>query len=161
VSDLLVHREARISPCSKYRYRLTREWGDGESITFVMLNPSTADSNIDDPTIRRCMAFARREGAMGIAVVNLFALRSTDPRKLEGHDNPYGPDNFGALGEVLAGGRIICAWGAHQIAVNPGLAFRSRAKMLRTPLWCLGRTREGHPRHPLYVRSSQPLEPFS
>lgn len=160
MSGLLMSRSARISDCGKYRYRLTREWGDGESIAFVMLNPSTADASIDDPTIRRCMSFARREGAMGIVVVNLFAFRATKPKKLETADNPYGPDNLDALGDALSSGRVVCAWGAHQIAVNPGLALRQRAKRAGTPLWCLGRTREGHPRHPLYVPSTQPLEPF-
>jgi hypothetical protein len=83
MSDLFMRRTAIISECGRYRYRLTREWGDGPLLTFAMLNPSTANAEIDDPTIRRCMSFGRREGASGISVFNLFAQPT--PRGLLAH----------------------------------------------------------------------------
>lgn len=160
-ADLLIQKTAILSECGRYRYQLTRQWDSGDLMTFVMLNPSVADADIDDPTIRRCMSFARREKAPGIRVVNLFAFRATDPRKLKAADNPYGSGNFNALGQAISySSVVVCAWGAHQIAVNSGLTFRGRADASKVELKCLGRTREGHPRHPLYVRADQPLEPF-
>lgn len=78
--DLFTEQSATISECGRYRYRLTRRFADGPCATFVMLNPSTADETIDDPTIRRCRNFAIREGCGGLVVVNLFAYRATDPR---------------------------------------------------------------------------------
>ncbi len=161
MSDLLLRRSATISPCGLYRYRLERTWGDAPPLTFVMLNPSTADADIDDPTIRRCMSFARRGGFGGIVVVNLFGLRATDPKALIRADNPYGSGNFDALGTVLESrGDIVCAWGAHGQAVNTAKTFLLRAKGYRATLKCLGKTRDGSPRHPLYVRADQPLEAF-
>lgn len=155
-------RAAVISDCGRYRYRLERTWGEAPPMAFVMLNPSTADADIDDPTIRRCMSFARRDGRGGIVVVNLFGLRSTDPKGLAESDNPYGPGNFDAIGLVLeAKGDIVCAWGAHGQAVSAAKSFMLRAtKGYHTPLKCLGKTRDGSPRHPLYVKGDQPLEAF-
>src|ERR1700677_1476546 len=91
--DAPVRKNAMISPCEKYRYRLERFWGPGHALPFVMLNPSTADANIDDPTIRRCMGFSRREGAGGIIVVNLFAYRATEPSDLPAGAERIGPEN--------------------------------------------------------------------
>ena len=75
----MAHMSAIISPCGRYRYRLDRRWGDGRTMGFIMLNPSTADAENDDPTIRRCIGFAKREGCDAIAVVNLYALREGRP----------------------------------------------------------------------------------
>lgn len=159
--DLLLQRTADISTCGKYRYRLTRQWADGPLLTFVMLNPSTADDDIDDPTIRRCMAFARRENMGGICVVNLFAFRATKPKALDLADNPYGEGNYAALGDTLGEAPVIVAWGAHLRADNPGRAYCQRAKRAGVSLSCLGRTKMGSPRHPLYVRGDQSLEPYT
>ena len=162
MSDLLLRRTAQISPCGLYRYRLTREWSDMPLLPFVMLNPSTADAEEDDPTIRRCMAFGRREGAGGIVVVNQFAFRATNPDALRTAADPFGPDNDAALqetGREAAAMRVpvICAWGAHG-----GHSNRHIVLLMQTGarLMCLGRTKNGHPRHPLYVRGDQPLEMF-
>lgn len=155
MSDLLLRRTAIISECKKYRYRLMREWGNGKLLAFVMLNPSTANAEIDDPTIRRCMSFARRENASGIVVVNIFAFRAVSPKNLAKADNPYGPDNFEALGEILTDARIqgtVCAWGAHAIATSPGMVFVKRAKKAGVQTVCLGQTRNDSPKHPLYVK---------
>ena len=165
MSESLVKKTAVISDCKKYRYRLTREWADGPLLVFVMLNPSTADADIDDPTIRRCVGFAKRECYQGIEVVNLFAFRSTNPKYLKTVDNPYGHGNFDALGGAILGAsltqsHVICAWGAHPIAINAGKALIDRAKKAKVPLFCLGRTQRGFPRHPLYVPANQPMEAF-
>lgn len=129
---------------------------------FVMLNPSTADADIDDPTIRRCMSFARREGAGGIVVANQFAFRATEPDDLRKATDAFGPDNENALREVAAeaaatGMPIVCAWGAHGGKSNRHIVILQSAG---ARLVCLGKTKDGHPRHPLYVRGDQALEDF-
>ena len=149
-----------------YRYTLTRETnlleGCGEAL-FVMLNPSTADERKDDPTIRRCMGFARREGLAGFMVVNLFGLRATEPRVLLMADDRVGPENDLALLDAFARFREpIAAWGA----LHPRLWYRTRHVLTRfgnTPdrRWrCLGTTSDGHPRHPLMLRAEQRFQDF-
>jgi hypothetical protein len=144
-----------------YRYLLTRRWNGRPLIAFVMLNPSSADAADDDPTIRRCIGFARREGAGGIAVLNLYALRSPTPRGLLAHSDPEGPLNERSWGEVLTDARIgaiVAAWGAfgrHRLPASKALdAHRSDSWL------CLGRTADGSPRHPLYARGDTPLVPW-
>lgn len=152
---------ALISECGSYRYLLWRKWGgslDG-FLSFIMLNPSTADALKDDPTIRRCIAFAKREGLGGIHVVNLFAYRSTDPAALKRVSDPIGPhnDNF-IKAQIYPGRVIVAAWGA--------ISFQERIQqvldMLREHghLYCLGTTKNGAPRHPLYLSASTPLVSF-
>lgn len=151
---------AIISPCGHYRYVLTRTW-DAELpvLVFCMLNPSTADADQDDPTIRRCMGFARREGCGGIAVVNLFAWRSPDPDKLPVlDDEKSGPDNDRHVAETASGRTVVVAWGAHHSA-HPFVVmpFLERLRASAATIHCLGTTKSGAPRHPLYVRGDAPL----
>lgn len=119
-----------------------------------MLNPSTADAELDDPTIRRCISFAKREGCTELTVVNLFAYRSTDPKQLYKVDDPIGPQNDFYIKQAIRAhdmGIVIAAWGAHPIAINRAkeiLAMPEFADVL-----CLGTTKKGAPRHPLYVKS--------
>lgn len=161
MNDLLLTRTADISPCGRYRYLLTRQWSDAAPLPFVMLNPSIADADLDDPTIRRCIGFARREGAGGIVVANLFALRSTDPAALRSHAFAFGAGNYDALHKVGAMNcPVVCAWGVGG-SLNDG--DKTALGIMRdagADLWCLGRTKDGHPRHPLYVRSDQKLEDY-
>ena len=164
--DDVIYRNAVISPCKKYRYYLTRAWeiGGGPFIPFIMLNPSAADSFIDDPTIRRCMSFARREGAGGIAVVNLYAFRSTDPKQLLTVEDPVGPSNDFWITITVAGATerkmpIICAWGAHDITQSVR-GILDRARNQGAKIVCLGKTKNGHPRHPLYVKNDEPLQEY-
>lgn len=155
---------AEISPCGQYRYTLTRRplspYPDRGTAVFCMLNPSTADATLDDPTIRRCRGFADRWGCNGITVVNLYALRSTDPRALWAHTDPVGEANSYWLRAVARDcGTVVCAWGAHarEDRVREAVAiFQSVGADLR----CLGVTKAGAPRHPLYVRGDQPLLPW-
>jgi hypothetical protein len=145
-----------------YRYLLTRRWSRDGILAFVMLNPSTADAAEDDPTIRRCTGFAHREGAGGIAVLNLYALRAPKPVGLLDHPDPEGPLNAGMWGQVLADERIeavVAAWGAF---ARPRLPPSTALGTHRSDTWlCLGRTAGGSPRHPLYAPSDAPLVPWS
>ena len=156
-----VVRSAVLSPDGAYRYELRREWGPEPLCGWVMLNPSTADALVDDPTIRRCMGFARAWGAGGIVVTNLFALRATDPAELARHPDPRGPASEAAWRRLVEGAvTVVCAWGAHPMAaqVAPELLAVFDARGV-TPQ-CLGATRSGAPRHPLYVRGHTPLRAF-
>jgi len=132
------------------------------SVLWVMLNPSTADDTVDDPTIRRVRGFtsrfSERLGVYGFTVVNLFALRSTDPRVLTGSDADIGPDNDRVIAEeAKRAALIVCAWGAHPTF---GRAAQVRKLLGSAPLWCLGTTKAGAPRHPLYIRADKQLEVF-
>jgi hypothetical protein len=155
---------ARLSDDGVYRYDLTRTWGnlDGPA-TFIMLNPSTADAAADDPTIRRCIGFARSWGCDGLRVVNLYALRSTDPRSLWTHPDPVGPDNDTAIADAASAAAyddlpLVAAWGTH---ARPDRVERVLAlPYVRDRLQCLGVTNAGAPRHPLYLPASQPLLPW-
>lgn len=143
---------ARFSEDGVYRYELARRWARGPVATWIMLNPSTADAVQDDPTIRRCAGFTRSWGLSGIVVVNLFALRSTDPKVLRIARDPVGPDNDDAIHDACVRARlVVAAWGTH------GDLFRRNERVLEllamTParVTCLGHTKDGHPRHPLYL----------
>jgi hypothetical protein len=153
-------RSAELSGDGFHRYQLRRAWEPlpRTTVLWVMLNPSTADANIDDPTIRRCVAFSKVLGFGGLVVVNLFALRATDPAELLAVKNPLdavGPDNDRWIAEeaVKANG-IICAWGAN--VADRRLKERAARvlKMLGSyDLFCLKRTAGGMPSHPLYLKS--------
>lgn len=147
-----------------YRYHLTRRWGSEPVLPFIMLNPSTADETLDDPTIRRCIGFARREGAGGIRVANLYGFRATDPHELTLYGWPEGPLNDQHLSALAAeaawdGQPIVVAWGAN--APKDRVArLIEQLEPSGVPLVCLGVTRSGSPRHPLYVRGDAPLIPW-
>lgn len=156
---------AHISSCGRYRYTLTRTWAPGPRMLFVMVNPSTADASADDPTIRRCLAFAKREQCGSLDVVNLFAWRSPDPADLLAAEDPIGPRNDLAI--VSAAGRanlIVAAWGTAHLATTEGrkrFAGREGEVLALLPerdVYLLGRTADGTPRHPLYLRADAPLE---
>lgn len=155
---------AEISPCGPYRYTLSRpplsSFPDRGAALFCMLNPSTADAKIDDPTIRRCRRFADYWGANGIVVVNLYALRSTDPKALWDHEDPVGELNDYWLRQTVQEcGSVVCAWGVNarpdRVAAAVEIFRQSGAR-----LYCLGSTKAGAPRHPLYVRGDQPAVPW-
>lgn len=152
-------RSAVISPDGIYRYELRRIWGDPTRLVgWIMLNPSTADADLDDPTIRRCVGFAREWGYGGIVVRNLFALRATDPAALKVHPDPVGPENDEWL---LAAGQdalTICAWGAHGSLRGRGTGVRDLLTAGGAQLHHLGLTKDGSPRHPLYLpRTATPV----
>lgn len=155
---------AKISEDGQYRYWLARDWYmDGETpnpLVYVMLNPSTADATKDDPTITRCMRRAASLGFNGIRVVNLFALRSTDPAKLLDVADPVGPDNDRIVASVCRGQpMVIAAWGEEKAHVaQRASAVKAILRGLQVPLYALAMTKAGHPRHPLYVSyEAQPV----
>lgn len=156
-------KDAIVTDDGLYRYVLGRRWADGPTMTFVMLNPSTADDVIDDPTIRRCMGFARREHLGGIEVINLFALRTTKPEHLGHHPEPEGVWNREAWDIVLSHpGPVVAAWGhGAGMAKNGGMESAALDHYLGRVDWvCLGKTRSMAPCHPLYLRADAPLEPW-
>lgn len=151
---------AVFSPCRTYRYVLRRPVGlGGGTCLFVMLNPSTADETVNDPTIRRCMGFARDWGYGLLLVANLFALRSTDPRALYAAEDPVGPENDRhILAAASEAGVVVCAWGNHGAHLDRGRAVASLLKGEGVEARCLGVTGTGQPRHPLYIPKAQALE---
>jgi hypothetical protein len=123
---------------------------------FIMLNPSTADAEADDPTIRRCIQFAKRENCGSIMVANLFALRSTNPENLFGTEDPVGPENDHFIQNLVEriDGPLVGAWGAHAMANYRAIDV---IEICGSRLKCLGKTKHGSPRHPLYVKGDAPL----
>lgn len=165
---------AIISPCEKYRYRLWRYWyPENPPMCFVMLNPSTADASENDQTIDACIRIATRNGAGGIEVVNLFAWRSTDPKALRYASEKATVDIVGADNDasILAAvgttrdrdGYVVCAWGAN------ASRFLDREMTVHDLLFvnyfesahCLGVTKDGHPKHPLYLPNATQLQEFA
>lgn len=139
-----------------YRYSLTRTWDFGVTrCVFLMLNPSTADALQDDPTIRRCIGFAKREHFGGIEVLNLYAYRATNPRDMLAAADPVGPENDRILAERTVGRTVIAAWGVNAAATRVATVLELLPSTVK--LFALGATRDGHPRHPLYVRGDAPL----
>lgn len=152
--DLFFSGGAVISDCDLYRYRLFRRWRqeDRGGVLFIMLNPSTADDSVDDPTIRRCTGFTKAWGYGGFEVVNLFAFRATEPDELLNADDPIGPENDEHIRDALAySDFVVCAWGAHKMAESRAAAvLRIIREQDRVP-HCLGVTKSGAPKHPLYI----------
>lgn len=151
---------AVISDCGRYRYELIRRWGNDPMLEFIMLNPSTADANKDDPTIRRCIGFAKRWGYGALVVRNLYAYRATSPTILAAADDPIGPLNAAYLGNNIAHCTVV-AWGANPAVAGwlQGYPYDITKSLRRPRFVCLGLTTKGHPRHPLYIPSSfSPIE---
>ena len=147
-----MQRTADIDETGAYRYRLSRiRSPDKPMVMFIMLNPSTADANEDDPTIRRCIDFTKRWGYGGLWVGNLFALRSPHPQDLLMEDDPVGPQNDAALNSMADhSALVVAAWGAFA-AKFPFREAQVR-EMFGPRLFCLARTKGGHQRHPLYLK---------
>lgn len=145
--------EAVYSDCEAYRYSLTRIWeGTGQRVGFVMLNPSTATETQNDPTVERCERRARALGFGSFTVVNIFAWRDTDPRAMRAAADPIGPANDDAILEcATAAHQIICAWGAHGAFLGRGAQVAALLRHVEKPLYHLGLSKEGHPKHPLYI----------
>ena len=143
-----------------YRYLLTRVWDATKArLPFCMLNPSTADEEILDPTLRRCVGFAMDLGYGGIEITNAFALRSTDPKALYAHSDPVGPMNDAAIADVARhAGVVVAGWGHHGEHLGRAAKVREIIESTGAVVLCLGRTKDGYPRHPLYLKRSTPLE---
>ncbi|MBB3167330.1 DUF1643 domain-containing protein [Simiduia aestuariiviva] len=147
---------AHLSPCRTYRYALWRTWDDNlPPVMFIGLNPSTADEQQDDPTLRRCINFAKSWGYGGVIMANLFAFRATDPAHMKQAEDPVGPQNNRWLRKLAQqSALVVAAWG------NDG-DYRQRATQVCqriANLHCLKINGSGAPGHPLYQRANcQPL----
>lgn len=163
-----MRKSAEFSLCRIHRFSLSRVWDDSlPSFIVIGLNPSTADETEDDPTIRRCISFAKREGCGSLIMLNLFSYRATDPRELAKYDTTAltnDEHNTALVQKIIDrevkdnGAILVCAWGVggglHNAGLYLGITLKSHSLM------CLGHTKDGHPRHPLYIKADQPLEPW-
>ena len=151
---------ALFSPCARYRYELWRRWDlSTPPVTWIMLNPSTAGERVDDPTIRKCMKFARTWGFGGIRVVNLFAYRATNPKDLWGlgPQVAVGPECSHRIVDALQGaGLVVAAWGRD--GSRWGRSGNVRAALIGSRPHALRLTNSGEPYHPLYLPDD--TEPF-
>lgn len=141
---------ALFSPCRLYRYSLWRRWDAPAKgyVMFVGLNPSTADENLDDPTIRRCIGFAKAWGYAGLCMTNLFAFRATKPSDMRLAHEPIGANNDVTLKRLAQEASVIvAAWGTNGIFLGKDREVR----LLLPDLHCLRLTKAGHPSHPLYL----------
>jgi hypothetical protein len=164
--------QAAISGDGAYRYFLARDLGAGPTATFIMLNPSTADAEVDDPTVRKCLGFCRRWGCGRLHILNLFAIRSSSPAEMKQAADPVGTETERYFARVVRtsrrrrgvgdqAGLVVCAWGVHGRHLHRDwevMAWLSKRPAIR-PV-CLGLTRDGYPVHPLYVPYSVPLVPY-
>lgn len=159
-ADLFGLAWAEFDPDRERRYVLGRRWADGRSAAvFVMLNPSTADARADDPTIRRCIGFAKREHCGSLVVVNLFTLRSPNPKMLYRHPDPVGvgADDILLRHCCLKDRVVIAAWGSHGGLLDRGTSVRTLLARHGVQVHCFGLTALGQPRHPLYLPAHTPL----
>ena len=155
-----MQRTAKFSSCKKYRYELGRRWDKGDLVLFILLNPSTADDKIDDPTIRRCIKFAQQFGFGGLFIGNLFAYRTPQPSILLRANHPVGNLNNKALINLASrSSKIIIAWGNHG-------QFQNRSaevlKLLnKYKLYHFGLTLLNQPKHPLYLPATSQLQEYN
>jgi hypothetical protein len=162
-ADLAGLDVAVFSRDRRYRYALTRVWDTDPGVrmaVWLLLNPSRADALRGDPTLARCISFARREGCGGLLLLNLFAVRSPQPTVMMAHPHPVGEHNDRVLDLVagrLPGALWITGWGAH--GTHQGRADTVRAALAgRARLHHLGPlTKSGQPGHPLYLPATAPL----
>ena len=151
-----VQKDILGSPCvwggksNEYRYVLKRVWDTSKpKIAFIGLNPSTASEELDDPTVRKCINIARRDGFGEMVMLNAYAYRSTDPTGLEIYPNPQGELNDDYIfRECKTSSKIVIAWGSHVSDER-----HNELLQLLEPinLWCFAKNKDGKPKHPLYV----------
>lgn len=159
-----------FGPDRIHRYSLWRDWyltsedllhapHPAKYAMFIGLNPSTADETNDDPTIRRCIAFAKSWGFGGLCMTNIFAFRATDPNDMKKAADPIGTLNDHILANMSVGaGVIVAAWGTHGEFKDRGMTVRSNFRGMN--LQCLGTTKDGYPKHPLYLAKSTKLQDY-
>jgi hypothetical protein len=168
------HEGERMTPAifsedRVYRYTLSRTWFDFQGVevaadvpryvNFICLNPSTADETKDDPTVRRCVGYAKAWRFDGLVVTNIFAFRSTVPAALyRPSNNPTGPRNDYYIRQVASmAALVVCAWGEHAKLNGRGDAVRKLIRDVCDPHY-LRLNASGRPAHPLYLPAS--LEPI-
>lgn len=163
-------RSAIISIDGRYRYFLWRSWGTTNDVEvegyvcFIMLNPSAADGQVDDPTIRKCVSYAEKWGHCALVVVNLFGFRATDPRELAplGLEAAEGPNN---LANVLAAARrahkVVCAWGNEGALHEQSKRVIEKLRADGIPFSFLKMNKTGEPAHPLYLSGKLQPTPWT
>ena len=157
MTDTIV-RTAALSKDGVYRFALSRSFKPGsKSMIWIMLNPSTADAEVDDPTIRRCMGYAQDWGFDSMTVVNLFPLRATDPKELTTHTEPKDilKLNLGYIESECYWSQpslVVAAWGTHGALLRRNKLVIDRLTALGVSLHVLGLTEDRHPKHPLYLK---------
>ena len=158
-----VFSRAAYSPCRQYRYTLIRRYGRPqatrqERIAFIGLNPSTATELVNDPTVRRCIGFARDWGYREFVMLNAFAFRSTDPQGLQRVDDPVGTANNQQLRLWTRKSHlVVCCWGIHAALQGRDEFLRSQLQKWNVTARCFGKTQAGFPKHPLYLRKDSSL----
>lgn len=159
---IYVESTAVLSDDKLYRYLLRRVWDTTKPrMLYVMLNPSTADAEADDATIRSCVRLAATLDYGSIEVVNIFAWRATNPKDLTDLDDPVGPRNYSTfVSAVRRCNVVVCAWGAHAMAQVRSVYVVQYMEWRRPGARCFGKTKSGAPKHPLYIKGGTPLEAF-
>lgn len=159
----MLMRTAVFSPCRTWRYQLFRQWSWWLPLaTFICLNCSTADETQDDPTVRRCIRYAYDWGYGGLIMTNLFAFRATDPRVMKATPDPVGPKNdwylkSGAIQSEI----VVAAWGNHGGYRGRSQEVVEFLRQMEVNLMCLGITKTGEPKHPLYLPKNQEVMKYA
>jgi len=155
---------AVFSPDRVHRYQLWRIWEEGPMVAFIGLNPSTADETQNDPTVRRCISYARDWGFAGMYMLNLFGLRSTDPKWLYSHSDPLGPDNVKEVVKVVCSDvveKVVLAWGNHGLHNDQyNTMLGALCDVVPDKLYHFGLTKRNQPKHPLYLPKAIELRRF-
>lgn len=160
MQTLAMKKGACFSECNTYRYTLWRIWDESKPIvTFIGLNPSTADATNDDPTIGRCIQFAKSWGCGGIYMLNLFAYRSTDPKAMKMYNSPIGLKNDKTILDIAQKSKLVVAcWGNHGSHLARSGQVRKLLGEIKLSYLVLNKT--GEPKHPLYVKGGTSLKLF-
>ncbi len=163
LADMFMTTGAVFSPDKTHRYRLWRTWDESKPpLVMVMLNPSIADEEQNDPTVERCQRRAMAMGHGGLQVVNIFALVSTDPGGLYTHPDPVGSENDAAILDAVKGaGLVLAAWGTHGRHVGRAVEVVNLLRRADVQPYCLGQNADGSPKHPLYVGYDVEPRPYS
>lgn len=157
-------RWAAFSDCRSYRYSLVQGWETvpgSDWLVVVGLNPSTADEINDDPTVRRCIGFAKRERYVGLIMLNAFAFRGTDPKSMLAAADPVGPGNDAAIRVLCESRDVLLAWGVHGGHRGRDCEVVGIVRPVASRVLCLGLTAAGYPRHPLYLARDTPMVRYS
>jgi len=152
-------KSANFSNCNRYRYNLVRIWDNSlPQVGFIGLNPSTADHQKDDPTIRRCRNFAKSWGYGGMVMVNLFAYRATKPNDMMSVSIPVGElNNRFIIHASRQCEKMVACWGTLGSHIGRDIAVTK----LLNDLYCIKKTKNGFPSHPLYLKSDSEIQVYT
>lgn len=156
---LVSHRNAAFSSDMNHRYTLWDWWDTSkEYAMFIGLNPSTADEIKNDPTVTRCINFSKRWGYGGFCMTNMFSYRATDPKEMKSQPEwelNHLTNKFALKDISRKAGIVVACWGSHGEHLDGDSKVR---RLIKKPMFCLGKTKKGLPRHPLYIKSNKQLE---